>query len=42
MGIPSFTATSGFVDRWKKRHGITMKQVSGEEKSVLDEDIGHD
>ena len=25
MNIPSFTATSGFIDRWKKRHGIAMK-----------------
>ena len=39
MSITTFTATSGFIDRWKKRHGIGMKQVSGEEKSVSEEDI---
>ena len=39
MTITTFTATSGFIDRWKKRHGIGKKQVSGEEKSVSEEDI---
>ena len=39
MGLASFIATSGFIDRWKKRHGIGMKQVSGEEKSVSEEVI---
>ena len=39
MGLTPFIATSGFIDRWKKRHGIGRKQVSGEEKLVLEEDI---
>ena len=39
MGLIPFIATSGFIDRWKKRHDIGMKQVSSEEKSVLEKDI---
>ena len=34
-----FIATSGIIDRWNTRHGIGMKQVSGEEKSILEKDI---
>ena len=30
LGNKSFTATAGFIDRWKKRHCIIMKKVSGE------------
>ena len=39
LGEDSFTATTGFIDRWKKRHGIVMKKVSGEAGSVAEEDI---
>ena len=38
LGNKSFTATAGFIDRWKKRHCIIMKKVSGEAGSVVDED----
>ena len=38
LGYKSFTATAGFIDRWKKRHCIIMKKVSGEAGSVVDED----
>ena len=37
LGNKSFTATAGFIDRWKKRHCIVMKKVSGEAGSVVDE-----
>ena len=39
LGDESFTATTGFIDRWKKRHGIVMKKVSGEAGSVAEEDM---
>ena len=39
MGLASLIATNGFIDRWKKRCSIGMKQVSGEEKSVSEEVI---
>ena len=39
FGNDAFTATTGFIDRWKIRHAIGMKKVSGEEKSVAEEDI---
>ena len=34
MNVSTFIATTGFIDRWKRRHSIGMKQISGEEKSV--------
>ena len=39
MNVSTFIATTGFIDRWKRRHSIGMKQISGEEKSVSEEDI---
>ena len=38
LGEDSFQATTGFIDRWKNRHGILMKKVSGEAGSVVEED----
>ena len=34
LGEDCFTATTGFIDRWTKQHGIVMKKVSGEASSV--------
>ena len=34
LGDDSFTAMTGFIDRWKSRHGILMKKVCGEAGSV--------
>ena len=34
----SFKATTGFIDRWKIRHGITFKKICGEERSVSPQD----
>ena len=34
MGDMTFKATTGFIDRWKTRHGITFKKVYGEEEAV--------
>ena len=34
----SFKATTGFIDRWKTRHGITFKKICGEERSVSPQD----
>ena len=39
MNVSTFIATSGFIDRWKRRHSIGMRQISGVEKSVSEEDI---
>ena len=39
LGHDDFVATTGFIDRWKTRHSICMKKVSGEEKSVSEEDV---
>ena len=30
LGDESFVSTTGFIDRWKMRHGIVMRSVSGE------------
>ena len=34
----SFKATTGFIDQWKTRHGITFKKICGEERSVSPQD----
>ena len=34
MGDTTFKATTGFIDRWKTRHGIGFKKVCGEEEAV--------
>ena len=39
VGDESFSVTTGFIDRWKTRHGIMLKKVSGEAGSVSEEDI---
>ena len=39
LGVESFKATTGFLDRWKKRHGIVIKKMAGEEKSVSEQDV---
>ena len=39
MKLPSFTATMGFIDRWKKRHAIGAKQNCGESNSVSENDV---
>ena len=39
LGDESFTVSTGFIDRWKTRHGVMMKKVSGEAGSVAEEDI---
>ncbi|KAI6661985.1 Tigger transposable element-derived protein 4-like [Oopsacas minuta] len=39
MNVSTFIATTGFIDKWKRRHSIEMKQISGEEKSVSEENI---
>ncbi|KAI6651233.1 Tigger transposable element-derived protein 6-like [Oopsacas minuta] len=39
MNVSTFKANTGFIDRWKRRHSIGMKQISGEEKSVSEESI---
>ena len=39
MKLPSFTATMGFIDRWKKRHAIGAKQICGESNSVSENDV---
>ena len=33
LGIDNFKASNGWLDRWKNRHGVTFKTVSGEAKS---------
>ncbi|ODM86777.1 Tigger transposable element-derived protein 4, partial [Orchesella cincta] len=33
-GIPNFEASNGWLDSWKKRHGITFKLLSGESSAV--------
>ena len=33
LGIETFKASNGWFDRWKGRHGIVFKTVSGEAKS---------
>ena len=33
LGIQDFKASNGWFDRWKTRHGVTFKTVSGEAKS---------
>ena len=38
LGDTSFKATTGFIDRWKTRHGIIFKKVCGEERDVLPHD----
>lgn len=37
LGHDDFAATSGFIDRWKTRHFIGAKKVSGEERSIPEE-----
>ena len=39
LGDESFTVSTGFIDRWKTRHGVMMKKVSGEAGSVAEEDV---
>lgn len=34
LGDTNFTASDGYISRFKERHGITLKVISGEEKSV--------
>lgn len=36
-GDPSFSASCGFLDRWKKRHGIRQLTISGEKLSADNE-----
>ena len=33
LGIETFKASNSWFDRWKGRHGIVFKTVSGEAKS---------
>ena len=33
LGVENFTASNGWFDRWKNRHGIVFKTVCGEAKS---------
>jgi hypothetical protein len=40
LKIQSFAASSGWLERFKKRHNITFKTVSGEAGSVSPEDVG--
>ena len=37
LNIESFKTSNGWFDRWKNRHGITFKTVSGEAKSCTTE-----
>ena len=39
LGHDNFAVTTGFIDRWKTRHLIGMKKISGEENSVPEEAI---
>lgn len=40
LGYDDFVVTTGFIDRWKTRHMIGMKKISGEENSVPEQAIG--
>ena len=35
MGLPSFSGRTGWLDRFKSRHGIVFKNVCGESASCL-------
>lgn len=37
LGIPNFTASTGWLDRFKNRHSIIYRQISGESSSVNNE-----
>ena len=39
LGHDDFVATTGFIDRWKTRHSICINKISGEKKSVSEEDV---
>lgn len=38
MGLPSFQASTGWLDKFKSRHGIVQKVMSGESASVAEID----
>jgi len=37
LGIQNFAASKGWFDRWKMRHNISLKAISGEETSCTEE-----
>eukprot|EP00794_Sanderia_malayensis_P001774 gene1774-biopygen1618 len=37
LHLPDFRASDGWLDRWKARHNVTFRYVSGEEKSCTQE-----
>mgnify|MGYP001799722186 CR=1 FL=1 len=37
LGIENFKASNGWFERWKSRHEISFKTVSGEAKSCTEE-----
>ena len=39
LGDEHFIATTRFVNRWKKQHGILMKKASGEAGSAVEEGL---
>ena len=39
LGDESFVPTTGFIDRWKTRHGICQKSIAGEAGSVSEESV---
>ena len=39
LGHESFIPSTGFIDRWIRRHGISMKIVSSEKGSMKEEDV---
>ena len=34
LGVEDFCTLTGFINRWKTRHGISSKRVCGEEREV--------
>ena len=39
LGVDDFKASTGWLDRFKKRHGIVYRQISGEAEAVSDTDV---
>lgn len=40
LGIDDFSASNGWISRFRARHGITYRQVNGEAASVNLADVG--